>query len=76
MAFLLTFLFGPLGLFYLGALPGVVGLFVLIPVAVIGGIVTYGLVAFIVWVVTIIWACVRAGRDNSTFQTYLARGAR
>jgi hypothetical protein len=75
-ALVLTLFFGPFGLFYLGAIPGIVGLFVLIPLAIIGGLVTYGLAAFVVYVGTIIWACARAGRDHSTFLAYLARGAR
>ncbi len=75
-ALVLTFFFGPLGLFYLGAVPGIVGLFVLIPLAVIGGFVTFGVVSFIVWFGTMVWAAVRAGRDHSIFQAYLAWGAR
>ena len=75
-ALVLTFLFGPLGLFYLGAVPGIVGLFVLIPIAVVGGLVTFGAVSLFVWFITMVWAAVRAGRDHSVFQAYIARGAR
>ncbi|HTT92017.1 MAG TPA: hypothetical protein VMF65_20855 [Acidimicrobiales bacterium] len=44
----LTFFFGPLGLFCLGAIPGIVGLFVLIPLAIVAGFLTLGLVSFVV----------------------------
>lgn len=75
-ALVLTFLFGPLGLFYLGAVPGIIGLFVLIPIGVIGGLLTFGAVGVIVWFLSMIWAVVAAGREHSEFQAYLARGAR
>jgi hypothetical protein len=75
-ALVLTLFFGPLGLFYLGAVPGFVGLFILIPLALVGGFFTFGIASFLVWFGTIVWASVRAGRCHSEFQTYLARGAR
>jgi hypothetical protein len=75
-ALVLTFLFGPLGLFYVGAGPGLIGLFILLPLAIIGGIVTFGVLSVVVWLVSMLWAALRAGKAHSAFQVYLARGAR
>jgi hypothetical protein len=61
IAFLLTFLFGPLGMFYStvsGAIIMLVASVVLIPV-------TSGVAAFLVWPISIIWGCSAASRANS-----------
>ena len=70
---MLTFLFGPIGLFYLGAAPGLVGLFVLMPLAIVGGFLTFGVVAIVVWFGCMVWAAVRAGHRHSTFEIWLAQ---
>ena len=57
IAFLLTFFLGPLGLFYVGAVPGLVGLFILIPVGVIGSLFTFGIAGFVCWAIAVIWGC-------------------
>ena len=62
VAFILTFLFGPLGLFYSTVTGGVVMLFVEVVLGILG-FVTFGvawLLFWVVWVVTIIWGCVAA----------------
>lgn len=61
VAFLLTFLFGPLGMFYstvVGAIVMVVASLVLIPL-------TSGIAAFLVWPISIIWGCLAASRANA-----------
>lgn len=70
-ALVLTFLFGPLGLFYVGALPGLIGLFVLIPVGVIGGFITFGVIGVIVWFVSMVWGAVAASNKHSRYQAWL-----
>ena len=64
VAFLLTFLFGPLGMFYstvVGAIVMLVGSLVLVPL-------TSGIAAFFVWPASIIWGCVAASRANAGVQ--------
>jgi hypothetical protein len=61
VAFLLTFLFGPLGMFYstvAGAIVMLVASLVLVPL-------TGGIAAFVVWPISIIWGCVAASRANA-----------
>jgi hypothetical protein len=61
VAFLLTFLFGPLGMFYstvVGAIVMLLASLVLVPL-------TSGIAAFIVWPGSIIWGCVAASRANA-----------
>jgi len=61
VAFLLTFLFGPLGMFYStvgGAIVMLLASLVLVPL-------TSGIGAFVAWPVSIIWGCVAASRANA-----------
>lgn len=61
VAFVLTFLFGPLGMFYstvLGAIVMLVGSLVLIPL-------TSGIAALFVWPGSIVWGCIAASRSNA-----------
>jgi hypothetical protein len=62
VAFLLTFLFGPLGMFYstvVGAIVMVLTSLVLVPL-------TSGIAALVVWPGSIIWGCVAASRANGS----------
>ena len=59
-AFLLTFVFGPLGLLY-ASVPG--ALFMMV-VAIFLGVVTFGLALIPVWLGSIIWAVVAVNRSN------------
>lgn len=68
MAFILTFLFGPLGLFYATVTGGVVMLIVEVFLAILG-FVTFGLgwlLFWAAWVVTIIWGCAAASGQGNT----------
>ena len=68
VAFLLTFLFGPLGLFYSTVTGGVVMLCVDFLLGMIG-FVTLGLawpLLGVTWVVTVIWGCVAASGQPGT----------
>ena len=60
LAFLLTFLFGPLGLLYVSILWGIV----LTIAAVILGVLTFGVAAGVIWLVSIIWAVVAVKKHN------------
>jgi len=60
VAFLLAFLFGPLGLLYASITGGIV-MFIL---GIIIGIITFGLGLILVWVGSIIWAVVAANNAN------------
>ena len=60
LAFVLTFLFGPLGLFYSSVVGGVVMLII----TVIIGIVSFGFLAFLTWIQCIIWGVVEANNAN------------
>lgn len=71
-ALVLTFLFGPIGLFYIGVWPGLIGLFILAPIATVG-VFLFGIPTFIVWMIAMVWAAVSAGHSRSAFQLYLAR---
>ena len=48
----------------------------LVHLAIVGGVFTYGLVSILVWFITMVWAAVRAGRDHTRFEIYIAHGAR
>lgn len=68
VAFILTFLFGPLGLFYATVTGGVVMLIVEVFLAILG-LVTFGLgwlLFWAAWVVTIIWGCAAASGQGNT----------
>ncbi len=60
LAFVLTFLFGPLGLFYSSVVGGVVMLII----TVIIGIISFGFLAFLTWIPCIIWGVVAANNAN------------
>jgi hypothetical protein len=68
VAFLLTFFFGPLGVFYVAVLPAVI----LTVVAIVVGLVTLGLAVPLVWIGSIVWGCVDASRQHSAFQASIA----
>ncbi len=61
VAFLLAFLFGPLGLLY----ASVAGGLIMLILGVIIGIFTLGIGLVIVWIASIIWAVVAANNANS-----------
>ncbi|EDQ05589.1 hypothetical protein DSM14862_02574 [Sulfitobacter indolifex] len=61
-AFFLTLLFGPLGLLYATVAGGIV----LIILAILIGVVTFGLGALITWPVSIIWGVVAAMMSKRT----------
>jgi putative Ca2+/H+ antiporter (TMEM165/GDT1 family) len=74
IAFVLTLLFGPLGLLYVKVAPALL----LLAVAV-GGYAAFGTrsklalaVSVVVWVVSIVWACVEASRRHAEFQRWRA----
>jgi hypothetical protein len=74
IAFVLTLLFGPLGLLYVKIVPGLILL-----VVTVVGYVTLGLrsklalaVSILVWIVSIVWACVEASRRHGDFQRWRA----
>ena len=50
--FFLTFLFGPLGLFYVDS--GLAWFCLAIAIAIVGGILTGGIVAFVMWFVSMV----------------------
>jgi hypothetical protein len=60
VAFLLSFLFGPLGLLYASVTGGII-MFIL---GIIIGIITLGFGLILVWIGSIIWAVVAAGNAN------------
>jgi len=61
VAFLFTFLFGPLGMFY----STVVGAFLMLAAGLVLVPLTSGIAAFFVWPGSIIWGCVAASRANA-----------
>jgi len=62
VAFLLTFLFGPLGMFY----STVVGAIVMLVAGLVAVPLTSGIGEFVVWPASIIWGCVAASRANGS----------
>ena len=60
-AFLLTFLFGPLGLLYASVTGGVI----MIVLSIIIGFVTLGVGFILTWIISMIWAVVAANEANS-----------
>lgn len=71
----LSMLFGPLGLFYVGILPGVVALFTVIPIARTIGIpmaFAFGVdpvwaVVAVIWCITVPWAIIGIARHNRKY---------
>ena len=60
LAFILTFLLGPLGLLYVSILWGLV----LTVLAVVIGVVTFGVGTGVIWLISIIWAVVAVKKRN------------
>lgn len=74
-ALVLTFFFGPLGLFYIGARDAIITIIV----AIVVGILTLGIALLLVWPITMVWAAVAAGKKHQEFEAWkiekLAGGA-
>jgi hypothetical protein len=73
-AFLLTFLFGPLGLLYVKVVPAVV-----LILAALGGYLAFGigstvarLISIVAWIVSIVWACIEASRRHRAYELWRA----
>ena len=64
LAFVLAFLFGPLGLFYASVTGGIVMLIL----GVILGIVTLGFGLIFIWIGCVIWAVVAVNKANKVIQ--------
>lgn len=62
LAFLLTFLFGPLGLFYVSISGGII----MILVSIVVGALTLGYGLIITWIICMIWAVSAAGETKTT----------
>jgi hypothetical protein len=69
VAFVLTFFFGPLGMLYTDVVPAII----MIVIALAVGLFTLGIGLPIVWLVSIIWACVSASNKHSQFQAWLVQ---
>lgn len=61
IAFILTFLFGPLGMLY----STVAGAVVMLLVSVVAAVVTLGLSVIITWPICILWGCLAASSYNN-----------
>lgn len=68
VAFLLAFLFGPLGLLYASVSGGIVMIFVMF-VAAFLSVVTLGLPMFLGWFACVVWACVAANSHNERIRS-------
>jgi hypothetical protein len=74
LAFLLTFLFGPLGLLYVKVVPALV-----LILAALGGYFAFGfgstvawLIWIVAWLISIVWACVEASHRHRAFERWRA----
>lgn len=67
-AFLLAFLFGPLGLLYASVTGGII----MLVISIFVGVVTLGTGLIITWVISIIWAVSAAGNSKSTSTTVVS----
>jgi hypothetical protein len=65
-ALVLTFFFGPLGLFYITT----VGAVVMTIVAIIVAIITVGFGLLLIWPITMVWSAVVASRQHQEFETW------
>ena len=65
-ALVLTFLFGPLGIFYVSILWAVV----FIVLAIVVAILTLGLGLLLVWPVSMVWAAIAASKQHSRYQAW------
>jgi hypothetical protein len=63
LALVLTFFFGPLGLFYVSAW----GAAVLIVLAAVAVVPTLGFVLIFVWLASMVWAAIAASRQHTNF---------
>jgi hypothetical protein len=68
-ALLLTFLFGPFGLFYASAVGG----FVMLAFAIVIGIATIGLGLPVAWFGSMIWGAITASSKHSQHQLWLVQ---
>lgn len=69
VAFLLTFLFGPLGMLY----STVAGALVMIVVSIVLGFFTLGFSFFVTWPICMIWGCLAASSHNQKILAGYAR---
>lgn len=65
-ALVLTFFFGPFGLFYISVRNAVIAIIV----TVIVGIVTLGIGLLFVWPITMVWAAVTASKKHQEFEAW------
>lgn len=70
LAFLLTLVFGPLGMLY----TTVVGAIVMLVVSAVVGAITAGIGLVVTWPICVLWACVAAARHNDRIR--VAMGVR
>jgi hypothetical protein len=68
-ALVLTFLFGPLGLFYTSVMGGVVMSLIGIVVAIF----TLGIGLFLIWPIVMVWSAVVAGQQHQRFEEWRVR---
>lgn len=68
-ALVLTFLFGPLGLFY----SSVIGGFIMLALYVIVGIATAGLGLLVLWPITMVWGAVAASNSHTQHAAWIAK---
>ncbi len=67
LAFLLAFLFGPLGMLY----ATVAGALIMICVSLVAAVLSvflFGIPLFFTWIACIVWACIAAGNHNTNLQ--------
>ena len=69
LAFILTCLFGPLGMLY-STVPGAL---IMMGVGFVVGLVTFGVGLVLVWPVCIIWGCIAAGKPSTQTVTIVQR---
>ena len=72
VAFVLTFLFGPLGMLYVQVRPAVIMLIMLF-VGLALAVATAGVSLILVWITSIVWGCVIASSQHSQYQSWLVR---
>jgi hypothetical protein len=65
-ALVLTFFFGPLGLFYINVRDALIVLIL----AIVVGIVTLGFGLLLLWPITMVWAAVTASKRHQEFEAW------
>lgn len=65
-AIVLTFLFGPFGMFY----TSVAGAFMMIVTGFVVGLLTFGVGLFVIWPITMVWAAVSASGKHQAFEAW------